>query len=93
MLMLLTALVREDLLVPSERGACWPVGWCIADGKLLAFCSSPRQLLTLLQGGRGKEKGPKMQRRRVQEWLQPNSKKSRWELLKILLDPMDMSGG
>lgn len=70
-----------------------PVGQCVADGKLLAFCGSPRQLLTLLQGGRGEEKGPKMQRRRGQEWLQPNPKKRRQELLKMLLDPMGMSRG
>ena len=41
-----------------------PVGPCVADGKLLAFCDSPRQLLTVLQRGRGEEQGPKMQRRR-----------------------------
>ena len=70
-----------------------PVGRHVADGKLLAFCGSPRQLLTLLQGGRGEGKGLKMQRRRGQEWLWPNSKTSRQELLKMLLDPMGMSRG
>lgn len=70
-----------------------PVGRCLADGKLLAFGGFPWQLLTLLQGGRGEEKGPKMQRRRRQEWLRPNSKNSRQELLKMLLDPLGMSRG
>lgn len=69
------------------------VGWCAADGKLVAFCSSPWQLLTLLQGARREEKGPKMKRRREQEQLQPNSKENRQEVLKMLLDSMSMSRG
>lgn len=68
------------------------VGWCAADGKLVAFCSSPWQLLTLLQGARREEKGPKMKRRREEERLQPNSKENRQELLNMLLDSTGMSG-
>lgn len=70
-----------------------PVGWLSCWWKAAGFW---RLSMTAAHSAAGRERGgkrTKKQRRRRQEWLRPNSKNSRQELLMMLLDSLGMSRG